>query len=114
MRQLVILIAIAEIARARVQVENAVILLNDSFLSLAGSFRGYDVQLFTACGHHSHELHARAYGSLAACRSALEEVRRNAVHAAYEVDIFLREGEAIRQAPHRLSARKRRRAYRKS
>lgn len=49
MRQLVILVAVTTIDSVAVQVENTVVLLNYSFLSLARSFGGNGVYLLLLC-----------------------------------------------------------------
>ena len=47
MRQFVVLITVAEVPSIGVQVKNAVILLNDSFLSLSRSLSGNDVKFLS-------------------------------------------------------------------
>ena len=69
MRQFVVLITVAEVPSIGVQVKNAVILLNDSFLSLSRSLSGNDVKFLSACRHHTHELYACAHSCFAACGS---------------------------------------------
>ena len=89
MRQFIILIAVAEILCVCVKVKNAVVLLNNRFFCLAGCLCGDNVELLSACGHHTHELYACADGCLSACGSTFEKVRCHIMHAVDEVDIFL-------------------------
>lgn len=114
MRQFVVLITVAEVPSIGVQVKNAVILLDDSFLSLSRSLSGNDVKLFPACRHHTHELYACAHSCFAACGSSLKKIRRHTPNAVDEVHILLRQGKLTRQAPHRLSERKRLKAFQRS
>ena len=102
-RQLVVLVAVAEVARVFVQVKNAVVLVNDRFLRLAGRLGGDNVQLLGTLRHHAHKLDACADGRFARGGRALQKVCGD-VDGIDKVDIFLRQRKPTLQDPHRRFA----------